>query len=189
MPGEFAHRGLLTHSPLDVVGLEIGGQHLHRQHAIELGLAAVIPDAEPAWASIAVIAPRADNARYLFRGRGRETGMVDRFLVWMGAGMVTAGVAAAMVAGAGVAMADSPPGSDAKGTTSSESAKPADTKADSGIDGAAAPKPKPVGKKPKKTGPTSMAPIGPMRPSRATTPRPRTNGRPNSRPPRRSRTR
>ena len=34
--------------------------------------------------------------------------MVDRFLVWMGAGMVTAGVAAAMVAGAGVAMADSP---------------------------------------------------------------------------------
>ena len=55
--------------------------------------------------------------------------MVDRFLVWMGAGMVTAGVAAAMVAGAGVAMADSPPGSDAKGTTSSESAKPADTKA------------------------------------------------------------
>ena len=150
MPGEFAHRGLLTHSPLDVVGLEIGGQHLYRQHAIELGLAAVIPDAEPAWASIAVIAPRADNARYLFRGRGRETGMVDRFLVWMGAGMVTAGVAAAMVAGAGVAMADSPPGSDAKGTTSSESAKPADTKADSGTDGAAAPKPKPVGKKPKK---------------------------------------
>ena len=76
--------------------------------------------------------------------------MVDRFLVWMGAGMVTAGVAAAMVAGAGVAMADSPPGSDAKGTTSSESAKPADTKADSGTAGAAAPKPKPVGKKPKK---------------------------------------
>ena len=58
MPGEFAHRGLLTHSPLDVVGLGIGGQHLHRQHAIELGLAAVIPDAEPAWASIAVIAPQ-----------------------------------------------------------------------------------------------------------------------------------
>jgi hypothetical protein len=28
--------------------------------------------------------------------------MVDRFLVWLGAGMVTAGVAAAMVAGAGV---------------------------------------------------------------------------------------
>jgi len=47
MPGEFAHRGLLTHSPLDVVGLEIGGQHLHRQHAIELGLAAVIPTPNP----------------------------------------------------------------------------------------------------------------------------------------------
>jgi pimeloyl-ACP methyl ester carboxylesterase len=70
--------------------------------------------------------------------------------VWMGAGLVTAGVAAAMVAGAGVAMADSPPGSDAKGTTSSESAKPADTKADSGTDNVGAPKPKPASKKPKK---------------------------------------
>jgi acetyl esterase/lipase len=92
---------------------------------------------------------RADNARYLFRGRGQETGMVDRFLVWLGAGMVTAGVAAAMVAGAGVAIADPPPGSDANGTTSSESTKPTENKSDSGKDDASAPKPKPSGEKPK----------------------------------------
>jgi pimeloyl-ACP methyl ester carboxylesterase len=75
--------------------------------------------------------------------------MVDRFLVWLGAGMVTAGVAAAMVAGAGVAVADSPPGSDSKGTTSSESAKPTERKADSDTDGVGTPKQKPSGKKPK----------------------------------------
>src|ERR1700742_3545471 len=76
--------------------------------------------------------------------------MVDRFVVWLGAGMVTAGVAAAMVAGAGVAVADSPPGSDGKGTTSSESAKPTENKADSGTDSTGAPRPNPSGKKPKK---------------------------------------
>ena len=32
--------------------------------------------------------------------------MVDRFLVWLSAGVVTAGVSAAMVAGAGIAAAD-----------------------------------------------------------------------------------
>src|SRR5689334_12527149 len=57
--------------------------------------------------------------------------MGQRFLVWLGAGMVTAGVAVAMVAGAGVAIADSAEGSDAEGTTSSESAKPTESKADS----------------------------------------------------------
>jgi pimeloyl-ACP methyl ester carboxylesterase len=76
--------------------------------------------------------------------------MIDRFLVWLGAGMVTAGVAAAMVAGAGVAVADSPPGSDSKGTTSSESAKPTENKGDSHKDRAGAPKPKPSGDEPKK---------------------------------------
>jgi hypothetical protein len=76
--------------------------------------------------------------------------MVDRFLLWLGAGMVTAGVAAAMGAGAGVAVADSPPGSDAQGSTSSESAKPTENKADSGTDKVGSPKPKPSGKKPKK---------------------------------------
>lgn len=74
--------------------------------------------------------------------------MVDRFLVRLGAGMVTAGVAAAMVAGAGVAIADTPPGSDANGTTSSESAKPAENKADSDNDSAGTPKPNPSGEKP-----------------------------------------
>ena len=43
--------------------------------------------------------------------------MVYRFLAWLGAGMVTAGVAAGMVAGAGVAVADSPAGSDGSRTT------------------------------------------------------------------------
>jgi outer membrane biosynthesis protein TonB len=74
--------------------------------------------------------------------------VVDRFLVWLGAGMVTAGVAAAMVAGAGVAIADTPPGSDANGTTSSESAKPAEHKADSDKVGAGTLKPNPSGEKP-----------------------------------------
>jgi hypothetical protein len=76
--------------------------------------------------------------------------MLDRFLVWLGAAMVTAGVTAAMVAGAGIAAADSPPGSDANGTTSSESAKPTENKPDSDKDGTPKPKPKPAGKKPGK---------------------------------------
>jgi outer membrane biosynthesis protein TonB len=69
--------------------------------------------------------------------------MLDRFLVWLGAGLVSAGMAAAMVAGAGLAAADSPPGSDTKGTNSSESTKPTENKADSSNDDAGKPKPKP----------------------------------------------
>src|SRR6185437_12186013 len=76
--------------------------------------------------------------------------MVRRVLVWLGAGMLTAGVAAGMVAGAGVASADSPPGSDTKGTTSSESANSTENKPDSDNDSTGTPKPKPSGKKPKK---------------------------------------
>lgn len=68
--------------------------------------------------------------------------MVDRFLVWVGAAMLTAAVTAAMVAGAAVARADSPPDSETKGTTSSESAKPAENKADSNEN-------KPTGDEPK----------------------------------------
>jgi acetyl esterase/lipase len=64
--------------------------------------------------------------------------------------MVTAGVAAAMVAGAGMAVADAPPGSDTNGTTSSESAKPAENKADSDNDSVGTPKPEPADTKPKK---------------------------------------
>jgi pimeloyl-ACP methyl ester carboxylesterase/outer membrane biosynthesis protein TonB len=62
---------------------------------------------------------------------------VKQLWAWLIAVMV----AAAVVAGAGVARADSPPGSDTKGTTSSESTKPAESKADSETDGADAPKP------------------------------------------------
>jgi pimeloyl-ACP methyl ester carboxylesterase len=72
--------------------------------------------------------------------------MADRFLVWLGAGMVTAGVTAAMFAGAAVASADSPPGSDANGTTSSESAKSTESKPDSDKD---ADKPEPPAVDPK----------------------------------------
>ena len=47
--------------------------------------------------------------------------MVDRFLVWMGAGVVTAGVTAALLAGAGVATATDGDSSDGGGTKTSES--------------------------------------------------------------------
>lgn len=68
--------------------------------------------------------------------------MVDRFLVWVGAGMVTAVVTAAMLAGAAAASADSPPGSESAGATSSESAKPTENKADSNENNATGDKPK-----------------------------------------------
>jgi hypothetical protein len=45
--------------------------------------------------------------------------MVDRFLLWLGAGVVTAGMAAAMLGWTGVAAADTLSGSDAGGATSS----------------------------------------------------------------------
>jgi len=80
--------------------------------------------------------------------------MLDRFLVWLGAGVVTAGMSAAMLAGAGVATADNAPGSDTEGTTSSESAKPPENKPDSDIGAARAAKPRPTGEKPKKDAPT-----------------------------------
>jgi pimeloyl-ACP methyl ester carboxylesterase len=65
----------------------------------------------------------------------------DRFSVWLGAAMVAAGMAAAMIAGTGVAMADTADGSDAKDTTSSQSAKPTENKPDSDI---SSEKPKPA---------------------------------------------
>jgi acetyl esterase/lipase len=60
--------------------------------------------------------------------------MVDRFLVWFGAVMVTAGVSAAMIAGAGLAVADEGSPSDAGGATSSESSNTGGSKEDSGQD-------------------------------------------------------
>jgi hypothetical protein len=57
--------------------------------------------------------------------------MVDRFLLWLGAGLVTVGMSAAMLAGTGIAAADTGSGTDVGGTTSSESTKPAEKKADS----------------------------------------------------------
>ncbi|HEY2198539.1 MAG TPA: alpha/beta hydrolase [Mycobacterium sp.] len=57
--------------------------------------------------------------------------MIDRFSLWLGAAVVTAGMSAAMLAGTGVAAADTGSGSDAGGATSSQSTKPAEKKADS----------------------------------------------------------
>ena len=48
MPGQFAHRNLLTDEPLEVVRLEIRGQHFHRNGAIQGALAAAIHHPEPA---------------------------------------------------------------------------------------------------------------------------------------------
>lgn len=57
--------------------------------------------------------------------------MVDRFLMWLSAGVVTAGMSAAMVASAGAAIADDGSSSSAGGTSSSESSNSADSTKDS----------------------------------------------------------
>ncbi|OBK73081.1 alpha/beta hydrolase [Mycobacterium sp. 1164985.4] len=57
--------------------------------------------------------------------------MVDRFLMWLSAGVVAAGMSAAMVAGAGVAIAEDGSSSDGGGTSSSESSNSADSTKDS----------------------------------------------------------
>lgn len=55
--------------------------------------------------------------------------MIDRFLMWLGAGVVTAGVSAALLGGAGAAVADDGSSSDAGGSTTSESSNsPANNK-------------------------------------------------------------
>jgi pimeloyl-ACP methyl ester carboxylesterase len=58
--------------------------------------------------------------------------MGDRFLVWLGAGIVTAWVSVAMIAGAGLAVADDSPPSSAGGDTSSESTNSTESNEDSG---------------------------------------------------------
>lgn len=60
--------------------------------------------------------------------------MVDRFLLWLRVGVVTAGVSAAMLAGAGLAVADDSSTSGAGGGTSSESSNSPDSKDDSDTD-------------------------------------------------------
>jgi hypothetical protein len=57
--------------------------------------------------------------------------MVDRVLLWLGAGVVTAGMSVAMLTGAGIAAAETGSGTDSGGATSSESSKSAGDKADS----------------------------------------------------------
>ena len=58
--------------------------------------------------------------------------MVDRFLVWMGTGIVTAGLSAAMWASAGVATATDGASSAGGGASASESSNSTDGKGDSG---------------------------------------------------------
>ena len=57
--------------------------------------------------------------------------MSDRFLVWLSAGVLTAGVSAATVVGAGVATAQDGAGAGADGHTTSQSSDSPDAKADS----------------------------------------------------------
>jgi hypothetical protein len=63
--------------------------------------------------------------------------MVNRFLVWLGAGVVAAGMTASVAAGAGAAAADTGSESGAGGATSSASAKSTDDKPDSEKNGSA----------------------------------------------------
>ncbi|WP_333890015.1 alpha/beta hydrolase [Mycolicibacterium gadium] len=58
--------------------------------------------------------------------------MVDRFWVWLGTGVVTAGISAALLAGAGVATATDGDSGDGGGTKTSESADPDGSKNDPG---------------------------------------------------------
>jgi Alpha/beta hydrolase family len=60
--------------------------------------------------------------------------MVDRFFLWLGAGVVTAGVSVAMIAGAGLAVADDGSTSVTGGATSSESSNATGSNEDSGKD-------------------------------------------------------
>ncbi|MGE2718347.1 alpha/beta hydrolase [Mycolicibacterium celeriflavum] len=57
--------------------------------------------------------------------------MVDRFLMWLSAGVVTAGMSAAMLVGAGVAVADDGPSSGAGASDTSESSNSTDSTKDS----------------------------------------------------------
>ena len=61
--------------------------------------------------------------------------MVDRLYLWLGAGVVAAGVTVGMLAGAGVAHAETESDADG-GAKTSQSAKPADNKQDSSSDDA-----------------------------------------------------
>ncbi|OBI81916.1 hypothetical protein [Mycobacterium sp. E740] len=57
--------------------------------------------------------------------------MVDRFLVWLSAGVVTAGMCTALLAGAGVSIADDGASTDSGGSKTSESSNSTDTTKDS----------------------------------------------------------
>jgi hypothetical protein len=62
--------------------------------------------------------------------------MGDRFLLWLGAGAVCAGVTVGMLAGAGTASAQTESDGDGGGAKTSQSTKPAESQSDSGKDDA-----------------------------------------------------
>jgi hypothetical protein len=92
----------------------------------------------------------------MFAAVGMGDGMFDRFLVWLSAGVVTAGVSIAMVAGAGLALADDGQTSGAGKGTSSESSNSAGKKPDSDKEGSK-PEPKNDDKTGKPAGDTDAA--------------------------------
>jgi hypothetical protein len=64
--------------------------------------------------------------------------MFDRFALWLGAGVVTAGVSMAMLAGVGLAVADDGTTSGADNKTSSQSSNSTGKKPDSDNNGSTA---------------------------------------------------
>ena len=46
MPAQLAHRALLAQKPLDVVGIEVRGEHLHRDGALQRTLLAAVDRSE-----------------------------------------------------------------------------------------------------------------------------------------------
>ena len=61
-PEKLAHRHLLTHEPFEIIGFEVGGEHLDRHRAVERALGAAIHHTEPAAADLLGISkPAATN--------------------------------------------------------------------------------------------------------------------------------
>lgn len=80
---------------------------------------------------------------------------VEQLSVWVGAGLVTAGMSAALLAGAGAASADSGAGADASGSASSDSSGSDSNGSNSTGSDAPKPRPKPAADKRTATKPTT----------------------------------
>ena len=80
--------------------------------------------------------------------------MVDRFLVWLGAGVVTAGMSLAMISGTATAFADTGSSSDAGGASSSESSESSKPAGSEKYESTKPADPKPTDSKPADSKPT-----------------------------------